>query len=299
VRGEFVDLGGVRVYCYAAGERGRGVPIVLVHDVFASSHVWHDFVPLLPDGHRVLVADLAGHGRSDPPLAVVAGQLSMRAHASRLATLLDRLGVGRCVLVGHGAGAAIALIAATRAPDRVAGITLVAPTMLLPDRVRPYRRLARLVPLWERLPAGLIASSLHASTVRGYAQRDRGARSADVVFRPVRGLERTGRESACAQLRSIAAADAVPTATELAAMGDLLLAHDARVVVVAGTTDPWCSPASATAIAQALHGEVTVVAGGRHALPEEHADAVCAAIVRTLDGIPTRETPTFTPTISA
>ncbi|MCU0633786.1 MAG: alpha/beta hydrolase [Gemmatimonadaceae bacterium] len=298
MRGEFVDVGGVRVYCYAAGERGRGVPVVLVHDVFGSSHAWHDFVPLLPDGHRVLVADLAGHGRSDPPLAVVAGQLSVRAHAARLTALLDRLTVGRSVLVGHGAGAAIAAVAAARAPERVAGLTLVAPTFLT-DAPRPFRRLARLVPLWQRLPAGWVASSLHVTTVRGYAQRDRGARSADVVLRPVRGLESTGRETACAQLRAVAAADAVLPRADLEAIGASLLAHDVRVTLIAGSADPWCPPSAVRAMAQALHADAITVEGARHALPEEHPDAVLEAIVRTLDGIPTRETPTYSPSIPA
>ena len=67
MRGEFVDLSGVRVYCYAFGSRGAGEPIVLVHGAFTSSHLWQDLLPRLPKGHRVLVLDLLGHGRSDPP----------------------------------------------------------------------------------------------------------------------------------------------------------------------------------------------------------------------------------------
>jgi pimeloyl-ACP methyl ester carboxylesterase len=37
MRGEFIDLGGVRLYCYAFGERGAGAPIVLIHGAFTSS----------------------------------------------------------------------------------------------------------------------------------------------------------------------------------------------------------------------------------------------------------------------
>ena len=31
MRGEFVDVGGTRLYYYAAGTRGAGEPIVLIH----------------------------------------------------------------------------------------------------------------------------------------------------------------------------------------------------------------------------------------------------------------------------
>ena len=54
MRGEFVDLDGVRLYCYAFGQRGAGHPIVLVHGSFTSSHLWQDVLPRLPKGHRVL-----------------------------------------------------------------------------------------------------------------------------------------------------------------------------------------------------------------------------------------------------
>ena len=68
MRGEFVDVGGARLYYYAAGSRGAGEPIVLIHGFPTSSHLWRDVVPLLPTGRRVVVLDLLGYGRSDPPM---------------------------------------------------------------------------------------------------------------------------------------------------------------------------------------------------------------------------------------
>jgi pimeloyl-ACP methyl ester carboxylesterase len=299
VRGEFVDLGGVRIYCYAAGERGRGAPIVLVHDAFASSHVWHDFVPLLPAGHRVLVVDLAAHGRSDPPLAIVAGQLSVRAHASRLRALLEQLRVGRAVFVGHGVGAAVVATAAARSPDQVAGLTLVAPSALPADAPRPFRRMARLVPLWRRLPPAWVASSLHSASVRGYAERDRGARSADLVLRPVRGFETAGRDAACAQLSALVAPDTSLSRAELQQLGETLSATAAPVSVIGGASDPACSRAALQSIAHALHTDAIVLEGAKHALPEERPDAVLAAVERTLDRALPSLTPLSTPVIPA
>ena len=40
MRGEFVDVGGVRLYYYAAGTRGGGDPIVLVHGSFGDHTAW-------------------------------------------------------------------------------------------------------------------------------------------------------------------------------------------------------------------------------------------------------------------
>lgn len=291
MRGEFVDLGGVRIYCYAAGERGRGAPIVLVHDAFSSSHVWHDFVPLLPAGHRVLVVDLVAHGRSDPPLAIVPGQLSVRAHASRLRALLEHLRVGPAVLVGHGVGAAVVATMAARAPAQVAGLSLIAPSALPSDAPRPFRRVARLVPLWRRLPPAWVASSLHSASVRGYAQRDRGARSADMVLRPVRGFETAGRDAACAQLSALLAADTSLSRDELYQLGEALAATGAPVVAIGGSADPACSRVALQTIAHALRTTAIVLEGARHALPEEQPDAVLAAVERVL----AQALPSFTP----
>ena len=47
MRGEFVDCDGVRLHCHAAGTRGRGAPVVLLHGAFTASHLWEAVVPRL------------------------------------------------------------------------------------------------------------------------------------------------------------------------------------------------------------------------------------------------------------
>ena len=78
MRGEFVDVGGARIYYYATGTRGAGEPVVLIHGFPTSSHLWRDVAPLIPEGHRVVVIDLLGYGRSDPPNG---RDLSIKGHA--------------------------------------------------------------------------------------------------------------------------------------------------------------------------------------------------------------------------
>ena len=101
MRGEFIDLDGARLYYYAAGSRGAGEPVVFVHGFATSGHLWSDVVSLMPAGHRLIVLDLLGHGRSDPPGT---RPLTLHAHAERLVALLDALGVGVACVVGHGLG---------------------------------------------------------------------------------------------------------------------------------------------------------------------------------------------------
>lgn len=73
MRGEFVDLGGVRLYCYAFGERGGGAPLVLIHGAFTSSHLWQDVLPRLPKGHR---SSALAASRGDTAAALAPGGIA-------------------------------------------------------------------------------------------------------------------------------------------------------------------------------------------------------------------------------
>lgn len=70
-------------------------------------------------GRSVLAVDLPGHGRSEGPALT-----TVEAMADWLFALLDAAGVERATLVGHSMGAAVALEAAGRRPDRVTALAL-------------------------------------------------------------------------------------------------------------------------------------------------------------------------------
>jgi pimeloyl-ACP methyl ester carboxylesterase len=76
-------------------------------------------------GLRAVAVDLRGHGWSDKPLRVDA--YTPAAFATWTLGVLDALGAGRAVLVGHSLGGMIALETAFAAPGRTAGLVLVAP----------------------------------------------------------------------------------------------------------------------------------------------------------------------------
>jgi pimeloyl-ACP methyl ester carboxylesterase len=282
MRGEFVDLDGVRLYCYAFVRRGAGHPIVLVHGSFTSSRLWQDVLPRLPEGHRVLVLDLLGHGRSDPPGSA---PMTVAAHATRLGQLLDLLGVHEAALVGHGMGAAIVARVAHEQPDRVAQLMLVNPTMLTANPgdaflSRRLNRVAALVPLWRHLGPGWLASALHAALLPCFAHRDAGARSLDVYLKPFR--RRDGRDTACVQLAALRASRT--DTIETLAPG----AIRCQTALVLGATDPFLTSARAQRLAEALdaatsHALIThTLPGVAHVAPEEAPDQLGTLVAELL-----------------
>lgn len=277
MRGEFVDLGDVRLYCYAAGTREGGEPIVLLHGAFTSSHIWRDLVSRLPKGHRVLVLDLLGHGRSDLPASAL---LDLAAHADRVVQLLGVLGVEPACLIGHGMGAAIATRIAAIAPQHVSRLLLCNPCLIAAGAevgAAPtgLRRLARTERLWRALPPEWLASALHTAMLRGYGNRRVAAHPIDVYLKPYRSP--AGRDVACRQLRAIAARDAAVAMPALQLPVSLML----------GAADPYL-PRGGEALRQALtplaRHTLTVhrLAGLAHAIPEEAPDRLAVAVSELL-----------------
>ncbi|MGZ8414618.1 MAG: alpha/beta fold hydrolase [Gemmatirosa sp.] len=84
--------------------------------------------PIADAGCDVYAPDLRGHGWSDKPLE--GAQYTPEALARWLLAVLDALGIGRAVLVGHSMGGGVALRAAQLAPERIAGLVLLAPAGL-------------------------------------------------------------------------------------------------------------------------------------------------------------------------
>jgi|APMI01.1.fsa_nt_gi pimeloyl-ACP methyl ester carboxylesterase len=278
MRGEFVDLDGVRLYCYAFGQRGAGHPLVLVHGAFTSSHLWQDVLPRLPKGHRVLVLDLLGHGRSDPPGTAA---MTVAAHADRLGRLLDIMGMRQAMLIGHGLGAAVVARVAHEQPARVAHLMLVNPALLAADPrdatvTRRLRRLAWLTPLWRRLAPSWLASALHAAILPGFAHRDIGARSLDVHLQSFRF--RDGRDAACAQLEALRES----RHDTIAALAPHALQCPTALVV--GENDPFLSSARTERLKSALQlatgGALTLLTlpGAAHVAPEEAPDRLGTAV---------------------
>ena len=109
---------------------GEALTLVLIHEGLGCAALWRDFPATLAEitGIGVFVYSRAGYGQSD--LADLPRPLDYMTREAEdvLPAVLDAMGIGRCVLVGHSDGATIAAIYAGSIPDmRVRGIVLMAP----------------------------------------------------------------------------------------------------------------------------------------------------------------------------
>jgi pimeloyl-ACP methyl ester carboxylesterase len=100
---------------------GSGPTVLLLHGLASTSRIWDLVAPLIAAGARVVALDQRGHGHSAKPddgydFATIVGDAI---------ALIDRLGLGPTVVVGHSWGASVALNAAAHHPDQVAAVVLV------------------------------------------------------------------------------------------------------------------------------------------------------------------------------
>lgn len=118
---ETVEAGGRKI-CYA-GAGSSGDVVLLVHGYGGDRNSWLFLQEPLAARYRVYALDLLGHGTSSKDV----GDGSLALLADAVLGVLDAVGAPRAHLVGHSLGAAVALTAAARSPERVASLTLFAP----------------------------------------------------------------------------------------------------------------------------------------------------------------------------
>jgi magnesium chelatase accessory protein len=101
---------------------GDGPLILLIHGAGSSTHTWQHVIPLLIQTHRVIAIDLPGQGFTQ---LGAQQRCSLDAMAGDIINLCRNEGLQPDTIIGHSAGAAIALRISELAPEfsqRIIGI---------------------------------------------------------------------------------------------------------------------------------------------------------------------------------
>lgn len=269
MRGEFVEVGSHRLYYYAAGTRGQGDPIILIHGFPTSSHLWSNLVSLLPTGHRIVVPDLLGCGRSD---LGEREDLSIGGHANRMLGLMDSLRIPRACLVGHQMGACVSIRVAASAPHRVTHLALLHPLagdVTLTGTLAVFRAflpLTRVTPMtWLRVP-------LRSELIRWFSDEGRGRASVEQYLsawqKPARWRQ------FLRQLRALNAADVMDCTRVLRTLA-------IPVSIVASDHDPAVPRVALDRVRESLpDAPLDIIRDARHFSPEESPERIADVIAR-------------------
>ncbi|WP_192247075.1 alpha/beta fold hydrolase [Mesorhizobium silamurunense] len=125
--GEFADVNGARIhYIHIPAPAGAALPpIVFIHG--ASANLRDQMLPLKPllEGRaELLFLDRPGFGWSERGAG---NNETLAAQADTIAALMDRLRIGRAIIVAHSFGGAITTAFARQHPDKTLGLVFLAP----------------------------------------------------------------------------------------------------------------------------------------------------------------------------
>lgn len=250
---------------------GEGPPALLLHGTGASTHSWADLMDALGGEFETLAIDLPGHGFTQ---AGPGTRPSLPDMATAIAALLEALGTKPALMVGHSAGAALAI--------QLAGNSAFTPTHIVSinGALSPF-------PGWLSVVAPGMARAL---AFGGFAAKmfAQGARDAARVERL---LHQTGSypppESVArytALLRRPAHIEGtlnMMASWDLSRMKHQVGALDCPVLFLAGSGDATIPPADAKRMAaHAPLGQAELIDGLGHLAHEEDAPRIADAIRR-------------------
>ncbi|RRR71509.1 alpha/beta fold hydrolase [Streptomyces sp. RP5T] len=137
-----IDIGRVRLFCISLGPADAPA-LLLVHGWGGDGREWSRHAETLAGRFRVIVPDLRGHGRSQVPDE---GNTPLNM-ADDLAAMLQALGRGPVVAVGHSMGGQVVNLLAVRHPQLVRSVVALDPAHGahgtevdgIPARVSAYR----------------------------------------------------------------------------------------------------------------------------------------------------------------
>ncbi|MET7571748.1 alpha/beta hydrolase [Streptomyces sp. NPDC005492] len=136
-------MGRIRLFTTSLGSPDRPA-LLLVHGWGGDGREWSPHAEALAEEFRVVVPDLRGHGRSEVPDE---GNTPVEM-ADDLAALVETLGTGPVVAVGHSMGVQVVNLLAVRHPDLVRSVVALDPAHGahgaevdgIPGRLAEYRK---------------------------------------------------------------------------------------------------------------------------------------------------------------
>ncbi|XUM21553.1 alpha/beta fold hydrolase [Bradyrhizobium oligotrophicum S58] len=238
-------------------EQGSGEPtLVFLHYWGGSARTWKHVTAKLAPTHRTVATDHRGWGESDAP----ASGYALADLADDAVGVIRALDLPRYVLIGHSMGGKVAQLIASRRPEGLVGLVLVAPAPPTPIALPSVAR---------EMMAGAYdtAESVEATIDQVLAGRPLSpADRAQVVSDSLRGARQARK--------------AWPTATSLEDISKVVGQIEVPTLVVSGDQDRVDTPETLRTelLPRIPQAKLHLLAGVGHLSPLEAPDALAGLI---------------------
>jgi len=256
-----LEVNGVELFYELSGPTGAPT-VAFSNSLGTTLAMWDRIVPALRGRYRVLRYDTRGHGRSQ----VVDAPITIDDLASDLLGLLDGLEVARAHVVGLSLGGMTGQALASRYPDRVVSLTLMATAAYMPSR-QSWDERASLVR--AQGTAAIVEATMGRWFTADYPTQ--APEQVSPVHETFIGIDPVGYAVCC---NAIGRMDLRPVIGQISA----------PTLVIAGANDPATPVPMAEEIRSEIPGaEMIVLPRAAHLLAVEQAEKVAAYLVSFLD----------------
>jgi len=241
-------------------ERGRGLPLVLVHGFPLDNRIWEAQLAALSDKYRVIAPDLPGFGKSQPPKAFTMDSLADSLHA-----FLTQIKALPCALAGLSMGGYMSFAYERKYPTDLKAFILV-DTKAEADT-----------------PDGKAGRNKMIETARTSGSKPIAA---TMLPKMITSQSQQSRPQLAAQVNAIM--EACPAQTiehALAAMRDRNDFRDCLpsvaepTLIIVGDADPITPPAVAESMNKAIpHSRLVIIKGAAHLSTMEQPEQVNQAL---------------------
>lgn len=267
----FITIAGIRWHVQEMGPVDAPV-LLLLHGTGASSHSWRHLLPPLSATYRIVAPDLPCHGFSRPQGWP---DLSLDGMTRVIQALMTALGLVPAAIIGHSAGAAIAVSLGTKpggnAKPLVIGIN---------SALRPIRGERVFSPMAKTLFAAPLSAQLFALMARG------GWLSDNLLMATGSPIDRVGAAIYRRLLTSpghVRGALGMMAAWDLKPLDTLLSGLSLSPVLIAAKDDPMVPYGDSKHAANVTRSaSLTLVDNGGHLLHECKPDLVLTLITEAL-----------------
>ena len=231
---------------------GHGVPLVVVHGFSAEGILYAQTLSRLVDlGFKVIAVDTAGHGGT---LGLPTGAQSLASYSALLGQVLDHLGVGPAVLVGHSMGGRLVTELAASEPRRAIAVILL--DAIVGDT---WDRMVNVFRIFPPLMVGTGATLLvdTITTVPWFRDPRQALKLGRLVAPTIRGHVRR-------PWRLLGPAASILRSKSSRPMLDQLRQERIPVFAIHGDRDIAVPLATAKDAARRARGDLVVVRGGTH-----------------------------------
>lgn len=269
--GSFIQLSGVKLrYLERAGPEPA---VLLIHGLPGTAEDFEDVTPLIA-GHRTVAIDRPGFGFS------TGGYFPFARQLQAVHEVIERLHLGRPVLVGHSYGGSISLAYAERHPGAVRGLVLVdAAAGSCPRHDNFFTRAqARFIQLIELPVIAPLADVSFSQFVRTASAEP----AESEAFSPAPVNPRHRHRVLAINLKhgnlEAYAGEILHANKEIDGVNGGLASLRVPTIVIQGAQDQLVKPQCGRSIAAAVPGARLQLVPGGHMAPYTHPAAVAAAV---------------------